>query len=141
MIYIIQATFNKSITDPLTVDAQKTIEASEYKTTIIQVPGALEIPQMAARILDTKDDIEAIVGIGCIIKGDTYHFEVVSNESARALMNLSLESPVPIINGVLTCYSVEQAEQRAFSHGSKESVTTKGIEFGEACVKMCELFA
>lgn len=141
MIYIIQATFNQSITDPLTQDAQKTIEAAGHTTTIVQVPGALEVPQMAVRLLETKEDVEAIVGIGCIIKGDTYHFEVVSNESARALMDISLGSPVPIINGVLTCYSKEQAELRAFKHGSKESVTRKGVEFGKACTRMCKLFA
>lgn len=135
-VLIVQATFNPMITDKLSLDFETIMHEHNIETETIFVPGALEIPQTLARILKTKHEYLGIIGIGCVIKGDSFHFEIVCQESARGLMNVSLESPIPIINGILTCYDQEQAIQRAQSHGSKDSKETKGKEFGQAMISM-----
>ncbi len=137
-ILIIQSRFNALITDKLTQDFQSIMHENNIQSDVLMVPGALEIPQTMSRILKSNHSYEGMVGIGCVIKGETYHFEIVANESARGIMNLSLESSIPIINGILCCYNQEQAIQRAQSHGSKDSTESKGREFGEAMIQMIQ---
>jgi len=137
-ILIIQATFNSKITSLITSDIKKTLKKNNVNSKIIQVPGALEIPQYISKILKTNHNYNGIIAVGCIIKGDTYHFEIVSNESARAIMNLSLQSEIPIINGILSTYNETQAILRAEKQSSKTNVP-KGIEFAEAMIQMLKI--
>lgn len=84
----------------------------------VSVPGALEIP-LGLMQLGATDEFDALVAIGTIIKGETYHFEVVSNESAAGISRVALELGVPLANAVLTTYTEEQAHQRAAEKGAE----------------------
>jgi 6,7-dimethyl-8-ribityllumazine synthase len=76
------------------------------------VPGALEVP-LALQAMAERDDFDALIALGCIIRGETYHFEIVSNESARGLMDLTVRQGVCLGNGILTVEDEDQAWERA----------------------------
>jgi len=97
------------------------------------VPGALEIPLAVKTALDSGD-YDAVIALGAVIRGSTYHFEIVANESARCLSNLALESSMPVINGVLTVDTIEQAIERA---GTKAG--NKGADAAVAAMEMVSL--
>lgn len=96
---------------------------------ITTVPGALEIP-LAARRLAGSGRYDAIVALGAVIRGETYHFEVVSNESAAGLARVQLDTGVPVANGVLTTDDEYQAEAR---------MSTKGADAAQAAIEMANL--
>ena len=99
--------------------------------TVVSVPGALESP-LALQQLAQTDDYDALVALGAVIRGETYHFEVVSNESAAGLSSVALEFGIPIGNGILTCETDAQAEAR---------MDAKGFEAAQAALEMANLFA
>ncbi|HZT00994.1 MAG TPA: 6,7-dimethyl-8-ribityllumazine synthase [Steroidobacteraceae bacterium] len=100
---------------------------------IARVPGAFELP-VAARRLALSGRYDAVVALGCVIRGDTPHFEYVSGECARGLQLASLETGVPVIFGVLTVNTVEQALERAATTGDN-----KGAEAMAAALEMASL--
>lgn len=102
---------------------------------VARVPGAFELP-VAARRLALSGHYDAVVALGCVIRGDTAHFEYVSGECARGLQLASLETGVPIIFGVLTVETVEQALERAAT-----TAGNKGGEAMEAALEMASLMA
>lgn len=111
-IAIITAQFNKNYTDQLEELNKKFLLNHGFKNiTIYKVPWAYEIPGMAKQIIDRKK-IDLIICLGVIIKWATPHFDYVCNESARWIMNLVTSSNVPVMNGILTCYSDEQVKER-----------------------------
>ena len=110
-ILIVEARFYEHLNDLLIEGARGVIAAAGHEHDTITVPGALEVPGAIALAAET-DRYDAFVALGVIIRGETYHFEVVSNESARGIMNLSLEG-VPVGNGILTVENEEQALVRA----------------------------
>lgn len=95
-----------------------------------QVPGALEIP-LALQWMVQSGRFDCLAAVGCVIRGDTYHFEIVANESARGVMDVALESGIPVANGILTTDSEAQAEARL----------DKGAEAVRAAVEMARLRA
>jgi len=127
MFAIIQAQFNSVITNRLLDGCKKELKKNKMNFEVFEVPGALEISYMAKKIMNSKK-YEAIICLGCVIKGDTYHFEIVSNESARAITELNLLGDIPVINGILTCYDMQQAEKRS------KGVNNRGIEFAKAAL-------
>src|SRR5439155_24321760 len=92
------------------------------------VPGALEIPA-ALQWLAQTGRFDALVAVGCVIRGDTYHFEIVANESARGVMDVALDSGLPVANGILTTEDEAQAEARL----------DKGAEAVRVAVEMAKL--
>jgi 6,7-dimethyl-8-ribityllumazine synthase len=98
---------------------------------IVMVPGALEIP-LALQKLALSERFDALIALGAVIRGDTYHFEVVSNESARGVMAVQLDTGVPISNGILTTDDDDQAEARMHQ---------KGVDCARAAVEMANLLA
>jgi 6,7-dimethyl-8-ribityllumazine synthase len=96
---------------------------------IATVPGALEIP-LALQTLAQTGRFDALVALGAVIRGDTYHFEVVSNDSCRAVMEVQLDSGVPVANGILTCEDDDQALART---------RQKGTDCAQAAVEMARL--
>jgi 6,7-dimethyl-8-ribityllumazine synthase len=102
---------------------------------VVRVPGAWELP-VTARRLASGGKFDAIVALGCVIRGDTAHFEYVAGECARGLQNLSVETGLPIVFGVLTTETVEQALQRSAPGGSN-----KGGEAMETALEMADLCA
>ena len=116
-VLIVEARFYDALADELLKGAVARIKAAGATYTRITVPGALEIPGAAAMALDIADDNDApfdgVVGLGTVIRGETYHFEIVANESSRGLMDLSVKRAIPVGNGILTVENEEQAWERA----------------------------
>ena len=110
-VLIVEARFYAHLNDMLLSGARAAIEAGGHSHETITVPGALEIPGAVAMAAETGR-YDAFVALGVVIRGETYHFEVVSNESARGLMALTMDS-LPIGNAILTVESEAQAIVRA----------------------------
>lgn len=110
-VLIVEARFYAHLNDLLLLGARAAIEAAGHSHETVTVPGALEIPGAVAMAAETGR-YDAFVALGVIIRGETYHFEVVSNESARGLMALTMDA-LPIGNGILTVENEEQALTRA----------------------------
>jgi len=96
---------------------------------IVTVPGALEIP-LALQTLAHSDEYDALVALGAVIRGETYHFEIVSNESCRGITEVQLESGIPIANGILTTEDDDQALAR---------MAQKGADCAAAAIEMANL--
>lgn len=129
---VVTARFNASICEKLLAGAKKAlaemgVDASDIAE--VTVPGALEIP-LALQAFAATEQFDALVALGCVVKGDTYHFEVVCNESAAGITRVGLDLDVAIGNGVLTTFTEEQAVSRA---------EQKGYEAAQAAVEMALL--
>lgn len=112
-ILVVEARFYDDIADALLAGAVKEIEAAGCRHERITVPGALEIPAAVAISWGNGRRYDAVVALGCVIRGDTIHFEIVSNESARGLMNVSIDKQIPLGNGIITVNDEAQAWARA----------------------------
>ena len=115
-ILLVCSPYYKDITQNLIKGAIKVLKSNSVEYKIINVPGALEIaPSIKIYSEKSSKDIlfDGFVALGCIIRGETYHFEIVSNESARALSDLSITYSLPIGNGILTVENKEQAIERS----------------------------
>ncbi|WP_442679094.1 6,7-dimethyl-8-ribityllumazine synthase [Sphingomonas sp. ASY06-1R] len=129
---IAEARFYAHLNDLLLEGARAAIEEAGHHHETVTVPGALEIPAAIAMAAETGR-YDGFVALGVIIRGETYHFEVVSNESARALMALTLDG-IPIGNGILTVEDEAQALARA-----RPTEKDKGGEAAKASIAMLEL--
>jgi len=109
-ILIVEARFYPHISDALYQGAARALDIAGVESERVSVPGALEIP---AAIALAADRFDGFVALGCVIRGETYHFEIVANQSARGLMDLMLQDGLCIGNGILTVEDEEQAIQRA----------------------------
>ena len=129
---IVEARFYEHLNDLLIEGAAAALEAEGHKYDVVTVPGALEIPGAVALAAETGR-YDGFVAIGVVIRGETYHFEVVSNESARGLMALSMDG-IPIGNGILTVEDEAQALTRA-----RPDEKDKGGEAAKAAIAMLAL--
>lgn len=133
-IGIVQARFNEGITNALASACRAELAAlgvAEQDITHVQVPGALEVP-LALQGLAEHADFDALVALGCIIRGETYHFELVANESGAATTRVGLDYHLPIANAILTTENLEQAIARQ---------TEKGRDAARVAVEMARLMA
>jgi 6,7-dimethyl-8-ribityllumazine synthase len=133
---IVVSDFNSVITGHLLDGCLSTLrqhEVTEDHLTVFHVPGAFELP-MGARMLLNRDRFDAVICLGCVIKGETKHDEYISQAIANGLQQLSLMSNVPMIFGVLTPDTLEQAEARAGG-----ALGNKGCEAAEAALHMAAL--
>jgi 6,7-dimethyl-8-ribityllumazine synthase len=116
-ILVVAARFNDNIVSLLREGALAALERLGAKATLIEVPGALEIAPAIAIALDVAQKAGApydgVVALGCVIRGETYHFEIVAGESARALMDMAVSRRLALGNGIVTVETLEQAEERA----------------------------
>ena len=108
---IVASRFNEALAGKLLERARAEARRLGAEPSVVQVPGALEIP-MALQWMAQSGRYDALVAIGAVIRGETYHFEVVANESARGVMDVALECGVPVANGILTTNDEAQAEAR-----------------------------
>ena len=118
-IGIVQARFNAPVTDKLAQTCLAELQALGVEAKHIKhvtVPGALEVPLALAALADS-DDFDALIALGCIIRGETYHFELVANESGAGVTRVSLKHMVPIANAILTVENEAQAWARAEDKG------------------------
>ncbi len=132
-ILLVEGRFYEVVSDELAKGAAACLKKNGCKYDIVTVPGALEIPAVISFAVNSGK-YDGYVALGCVIRGETYHFEVVSNESARALSQLALEKNACIGNGILTVENKKQALARASTKGKN-----KGFEAAEACLKLIEL--
>src|SRR6266545_2667336 len=123
-IGIVVARFNAPIGDALLDSALKALVAAgvaDSDITVASVPGALEVPLALQRLAQTGD-FDALVALGAVIRGETYHFEIVANESASGLSSVQLEFGIPIGNGILTSDTEAQANARASTKGGEAAL-------------------
>lgn len=131
-IAIVRARFNESVGTAMLAGCSARLAelgVQQQDMTVVSVPGALEVP-LALQKLATTGRYDALVAVGAVIRGETYHFEIVSNESAAGIMQVQLDTGIPIANGILTTENDEQADARS---------TVKGRECAEAAVEMVNL--
>lgn len=131
-ILIVEARFYGHLNDMLIAGARAALEAKGHKVEVLTVPGALEIPGAIALAAEA-DRYDAFVAIGVVIRGETYHFEIVAGESARAIMALTMDG-IAIGNGILTVENEAQALVRA-DPGQKD----KGGEAAKAALALLAL--
>jgi 6,7-dimethyl-8-ribityllumazine synthase len=128
---IVASRFNEDLCTQLLQRAKAEAAKLGVKDVVVEsVPGALEIP-LALQWMAQSDRFDCLAAIGCVVRGDTYHFEIVANESARGVMDVALEFGIPVANGILTTDTEEQAKARL----------DKGAEAVRVAVEMARLHA
>jgi 6,7-dimethyl-8-ribityllumazine synthase len=131
-IGIAVARFNEEVGDGLLsacLAALRTHGVKDSDILVVTVPGALELPLVLQRLAQSRR-FDGLVALGAVIRGETYHFEIVSNESAAGITGIQLDSGIPVANGVLTCNTDDQATER---------MEQKGRECAEAVIEMANL--
>ena len=125
-VLIVTASYYREITTSLRTDAEFLLDNSNIKFDIIDVPGVFEIPVTIAKNVKKYD---GFIALGCVIKGETPHFNFISEASINAIMDLSIASKKPIGNGIITCLNMLQAKARK----------TKGAEAAKAVISILSL--
>lgn len=131
-IGIVMSRFNDKIGEALLAachDELLKYQVSKDAVTLVTVPGALEVPLALQKLAQTRK-FHALIALGAVVRGETYHFEVVSNESAAGIMQVQLDSGVPIANAILTTENDEQAMAR---------VAEKGADAARVAIEMANL--
>jgi 6,7-dimethyl-8-ribityllumazine synthase len=134
-IAIAAARFNGSLVDALLARVRKRLSAAgvrEKNVSVVRVPGSNELP-LASRLLVDRGRLDAVIALGVIIRGATMHFELIANASANGLMNVALDSRVPVVNGVIVAENAAQARARCAGR------IDRGAEFADAAVAMAAL--
>jgi 6,7-dimethyl-8-ribityllumazine synthase len=137
-IGIVASRFNAFIVDRLVdgaLDAVARSGGSSDDVTLVRCPGSFEIPQVARRLVE-HGGVDAVVCLGCVIRGQTAHFEYVAGEAAKGIGQLAMHSRVPVVFGVLTTDNLEQAVERA---GAKAG--NKGFDAAMAAIEMASIYA
>jgi 6,7-dimethyl-8-ribityllumazine synthase len=133
-VLIVEARFYDDLADALLAGAQDILEAFGAEIEVVTVPGALEVPGAVAMAEAASAGFDGYVALGCVIRGETHHFDIVSNESARGLMDLTIRQGLAIGNGILTVEDEAQAWARA-----NASEGDKGGGAARACLEMISL--
>ena len=131
-IGIVQARFNEDITNELARACKAELLAlgvSEKHIDHVRVPGALEVP-VALQAMAEKNRYDALIALGCIIRGETYHFELVANESGASVSRIALDYQIPVANAIITTENLDQALARQ---------TDKGRDAARVAVEMANL--
>src|SRR3974377_1300780 len=137
-ILVVEGRFYHHISDQLILGAEMTLREQGATWEVMMVPGALEIPQVLALAIEAgmfgepaSAPFHGFVALGCVIRGETSHYDIVAGESARALMSLSTTHGIPLGNGILTVENEQQALERAAVTGKN-----KGRDAVEACLEV-----
>ena len=136
-ILLVCSPYYKQISDNLIKGATNVLVSKSINYEILYVPGALEIAPAIKLTYDKSKDnsyFDGFIALGCVIRGETYHFEIVSNESARSLCDLSVRYSLPIGNGILTVENKKQAFER-----SDPRKLNKGLGAASACLSLIEI--
>jgi 6,7-dimethyl-8-ribityllumazine synthase len=134
---LIVSRFNNFLTDKLlegAIDCLKRHGAEETKLSVAYVPGAFEIPYVASRMAKSGN-YDAVVCLGALVRGDTPHFDYIANEASKGIARIALETGVPVIYGLITADTLEQAIERS---GTKAG--NKGWDAAEAAIEMVNLY-
>ena len=135
-ILVIEGRYYDHLADALLVGAEAALREHDATYEVVSVPGALEIPQILAAAIaegaftrDAAKPFNGCLALGCVIRGETSHYDIVANESARALLTLATQHAIPVGNAILTVENEAQALARASVNGKN-----KGREAAEACL-------
>jgi 6,7-dimethyl-8-ribityllumazine synthase len=136
---IIDARFYEDIADELVAGARQVLEAEKAEIDRISVPGVLELPTALALALEAveegqRPDYEGYILLGCVIRGETSHYDIVAGESARSIMDLTVDLGLALGNGILTVENCEQAEDR-----SSREKKNKGADAARAAIALAKL--
>lgn len=137
MIAIIKSTFNSTVTTGLLEGCIKALEEkniSENQIKIFEVPGAFEIPA-TTNLLVKKQEYEAIITLGCVIQGETDHYKFICDAVSKGMMQITIQSLIPILFGILTCQTKELAILR-----SMNDKNNKGYEVGLSAIKQIQTY-
>lgn len=137
-IGIVHARWNKEVIDALvdgTLQSLEDVGVPRSQVHIESVPGSWELPFATMRMLE-KHDVSAVVSIGCVIKGSTMHFEYICENAFQGLMRVSLDTKKPVILGVLTALTEDQALERAGIGRNGKPGHNHGLDWGRAAVEM-----
>ncbi|MFB0916289.1 MAG: 6,7-dimethyl-8-ribityllumazine synthase [Burkholderiaceae bacterium] len=129
---VVQARFNEDVTNALAVaclDQLKALGVQDKNIKHVTVSGALEVP-LALQAMAVSDEFDALIALGCVIRGETYHFELVANESSAGVTRVALDNEIPIANAILTTENLEQAVARQ---------TDKGRDAATVAIEMAQL--
>ncbi|KAF6002266.1 hypothetical protein CCYA_CCYA11G3039 [Cyanidiococcus yangmingshanensis] len=129
---VIRSRWNEEITASLLEGAKKTLKECKVapdNVVELEVPGAFELP-LAARLMIETQRVDSVICLGCLIKGETTHFDIIADKASAAIMQLQMTTAVPIIFGVLTCLNEEQARARAIGSANL------GVEWAKTAVEM-----
>ncbi len=127
-ILIVSSNYYLTVSSNLETGATNLLKENKIDYDIINAPGCFEIPYLIKQNISNYD---GFIALGCVIKGETYHFDIISNETSRKIMDLSVDNQVPIGFGILTCYNLDQAIIR-----SDIKQKNKGSEAALACIKL-----
>ena len=136
-VLIVEARFYDDIADALVAGASEALEREGVAYDRIAVPGAFEVPAVIAYALDAADEVAGapdyagFIALGCVIRGETDHYDHICRETSRALMDLAVEDSIALGFGILTCETLEQARVRA-----AVDQKNKGADAAEACLRM-----
>jgi 6,7-dimethyl-8-ribityllumazine synthase len=136
-VALVVSRFNGDITERMMTSAVKTLArhgVADHDMEVFRVPGAWELPQVCAQLAE-QGAVDVIIALGCVIRGETAHFDIVAGEAARGLMDVALGSGVPVILGLLTTETRAQAEERA-----DPARLDKGAEVALAALEMASLY-
>ena len=136
-VLLVCSPYYKDITDNLIKGASEILKSNSVDYKILYVPGALEVAPAIKLILDKSKKkllFDGFVALGCVIRGETYHFEIVANESSRAITDLSVNHSIPIGNGILTVSNLDQAIKR-----SNPLKLNKGADAALACLSLIKI--
>ena len=138
-ILIVEARFYDDIADALLAGASKVLKAAGAEFDCLSVPGSLEIPAAIAMAVDAarrrRRPYDGVVALGCVIRGDTIHFDIVAHQSARGLMDLSVARQLPIGNGIITVDNEAQAWLRARSEEQDKGGDAARAALALLCLK------
>ena len=139
-VVIIKTRWNEAVIDALVTGAVNKITECGGTSEIIEVPGSYEVVYAAKRMIESKqrrgDKLDAVICIGCLIKGETMHFEYICEAVTQGIMKLNVEGDVPVIFGVLACMTEDQALARA---GLIEGHHNHGPEWGQSALEMANI--
>ena len=127
-VLIVSSNYYKEVSKNLELGSTKTLSENNFYYNIINAPGCFEIPFLIKKNIKLYD---AFLALGCVIRGETYHFELIANETSKKIMDLSIDYNVPIGFGILTCNNLEQALIR-----SDTNIKNKGREAALACIEL-----
>ena len=130
-VLIVESGYYEDIADMLLAGAKRALDAAGVAYDIVTVPGALEIPQAMVIVLNSAfgaESFDGVVALGCVIRGETSHYDIVAGESARALMDIGVNQEIPVGNGILTVNNHAQAKARAaLDGGDKGGAAAKAV--------------
>tara|TARA_Y100001970_G_scaffold217362_1_gene266224 strand:+ start:3610 stop:4017 length:408 start_codon:yes stop_codon:yes gene_type:complete len=128
-ILIVVSYYYEEVARGLVEGATNILDTNNYKFEIKEAPGAFEIPFIINKY---KNKFDGYIALGCVVRGETFHFEIICNEVTRKIMDLSIDINKPIGFGIITCDNIEQAIKRS------SSTQNKGAEAAKACQKLLD---